>query len=153
MMIEPTNLFVKLRPTPSGEGSVEDHVRIARQHGSVWWGRWSSASASRTTIVETLNGQVSRGLSVSLFIRNAVARREYSARIIQLEPPTFAPPADLMPRYRNQPQVDMWLRVADFATLPEGWIQQHCVYATGKLKGQGVHYRGTQSLQYVAVRP
>ena len=152
-MIEPTNLFVKLRPTPSGEGSVEDHIRITREHGSVWWGRWSSARASRAAIVEQLNDQVSRGLHVSLVIRNSLARREYSARILQLEPPTFVPPAHLTPRYRNEPQVDMWLRVANFVTLPEGWISNHCVYATGKLEGQAVHYRGTQSLQCVAVRP
>ena len=150
-MLEPTNLFVKLRPTPSGEGSIGDHIKIAGEHGKVWWGRWSSATTSRGSIISILNDQISRGLNVKLLIRNSIARAEWSADILGVEHPSFLPPRHLTPRYRNEPQVDMWLELANFQRLRDGWISQNCIYATGKLEGQATHYRGTQSLQYVAI--
>jgi hypothetical protein len=150
-MREPTNLFVKLRPTPSGEGSVNDHKAIATKHGTVWWGRWSSASSSRRSIINTLNDQIDRGLEVQLLVRNAVANIEVSARILQIETPGFTPPPHLVPKYRDTPQVDMWLRLSSITDLPLGWIASHCSYASGRLEGQPVHYRGTQSLQYVVI--
>lgn len=150
-MREPTNLFVKLRHTPSGEGSVNDHKAIVAQHGSVWWGRWSSASSSRGSIINTLNDQISRGLDVRLLVRNAVANIEVSATILQVETPAFTPPTHLVPKYRNTPQVDMWLHLTTFSDLPVGWIASNCSYASGKLEGEPVHYRGTQSLQYVVI--
>lgn len=152
-MIEPTNLFVKLRPTPGGEGSVADHELIAKQNGTVWWGRWSSATASRNSIIEALADQINRGHQVSLFIRNSTINAEFRAQIIDIQPPEFRPPTHLVPAYRNEPQVDMWLELTQFTRLPHGWITQNCIYATGKLEAQPVHYRGTQSLQYVAIRP
>ena len=150
-MIEPTSLFVKVRPTPAGEGSVEDHARIAQQHGAVWWGRWTTSTENRQQMIDAISDQILRGLPVWLLIRNATERIEYRARLLQLEPPNFQPPAQLVPAYRNSPSVDMWLKLSNFETLTDQWIANNTVYARGKLEGQPMTYAGNQALRYATI--
>jgi 5-methylcytosine-specific restriction enzyme B len=106
--------------------TIELHSAKAAQRGSVWWGRVGSSPIS-TTRFQRLDGQLSEEIPTYAFLYGG--SRTVRTRILEITQDPRDVDEELLPDYYEKSDCNLFLRLADFTNMEEGWLQKSVVLA------------------------
>ena len=119
--IEPVHVVLKWSLQYGGVDQLNEHRRIAKERGSVWWGSLKAMGPKRLTQVKE---QIAEGALTHAFIRGPQGTSFAQADVVEVadqgEVDQSRLPADLV-----STEFGVFLRLANFRDLPANWPERH----------------------------
>ncbi len=138
---EPIHLLFKWASDREPD-TINLHLRVAGQRGSVWWGKFGTGSMSEAKLSQ-LQQQLADGVSTSVFLYGGGSVYRAALQTITTDPSDVDEAR--MAGYYGKDECSLFVRLADFAELDTDWALEHLLLASDPEPGRTQGALGNQT--------
>ena len=126
--IEPVHVVLKWSLQYGEIDQLDEHRRIAKERGSVWWGSLKGMGPRRLAQMEE---QIAEGALTHAFIRGPQGTSFAQAEVVEVQKDRQKVDPSRLPSDLVSAEFGVFFRLANFRDLPASWPEQHLRMASG----------------------